>query len=182
MKENLTGFLNRKIMVAVACGMGATMMTTGPGHCESATQAANKPQVKPQVRIQAHAQTLPSFGGGGAAATDSGEEKSFRILTVKHIPARGVAYLFKDAEVIPTEIFVQPAGGGFGGQGGFGGGQGGFGGGQGGFGGGGGFGGQGGFGGGGLGGGGIGGGGGFGGGGGGGFGGQGGFGGGGFGF
>ncbi len=96
---------------------------------------------RPQVNTFTNRQTLPSFGGGGAAAADSGEEKSFRILTVKHIPARGVAALFKDTETIPTEIFVMPAGGGQGGQGGFGGGQGG--GGFGGQGGGGGFGGQG---------------------------------------
>ena len=101
---------------------------------------------RPQVNTFTNRQTLPSFGGGAAAAADTGEEKSFRILTVKHIPARGVAALFKDAEVIATEVFVQPAGGGggFGGQqggGGFGGG--GFGGQQGGGGfGGGGFGGQ----------------------------------------
>lgn len=87
---------------------------------------------RPTVNTFTNRQTLPSFGGGTAAASDSGEEKSFRILTVKHIPARGVAYLFQDTDVIPTEIFVMPAGGGQNGQqGGFGGGQqGGFGGGQ----------------------------------------------------
>jgi hypothetical protein len=30
---------------------------------------------------------------------------------VKHIPARGVASIFKEAEIISTEIFIVPAGG-----------------------------------------------------------------------
>lgn len=189
MKGSIKRFENLKEFMTVACAVAATLIVTGPGQCGVPTQEGHRAiplanaQSKPQITIQSHAQTLPSFGGGAAAA-DSGEEKSFRILTVKHIPARGVASLFKDTEIIPTEIFVQPAGGGFGGGfggnqgggfgGGFGGNQGGgfgggFGGNQGGFGGGfggnqGGFGGGGNFGGGGFGGGGIGGGGGFGGG------------------
>ncbi len=165
MKGNIKGFENLKEIMTVACAVTATLMVAGPGQCGAPTQnglrdfSLANAQSKPQIIIQSHAQTLPSFGGTAAAA-DTGEEKSFRILTVKHIPARGVASLFKDAEVIATEVFVQPAGGGFGGgfggqQGGFGGQQGGFGGGgfggqQGGFGGGGGMMGGGGFGGGGM--------------------------------
>ena len=143
MKGNIKGFENLKEIMTVACAVAATLMVAGPGQCGVPAQKGLRKfplanaQSKPQISIQSHAQTLPSFGGTAAAA-DTGEEKSFRILTVKHIPARGVASLFKDAEIIATEVFVQPAGGGFGG--GFGGQQGGFGGQQGGFGGG--FGGQ----------------------------------------
>lgn len=85
-------------------------------------------------------QTAPAFGGGADAG---GEEKTFRILTVKHVYVGGIAALFKGAGLIPTGPFVSPGsrggggnnqgGGGFGG-GGFGGGGGGFGGGGGGFG------------------------------------------------
>ena len=111
---------------------------------------------RPQVRNFANPQTAPAFGGGAAGGADAGgEEKSFRILIVKHVYAGGIAALFKGAGLVPTAPFVSPGyangggnqnggGGGFGGQGGqqggFGGqqGGGGFGGGGGGFGGGGG--------------------------------------------
>jgi hypothetical protein len=86
---------------------------------------------RPEVRNFANPQTVPAFGGGTAAAGDAGEEKSFRLLTVKHVYVGGVAALFKDVGVIRTESFVSPAyqggqggqGGGFGGMGGMGGGM-----------------------------------------------------------
>jgi hypothetical protein len=96
---------------------------------------------RPAVRNFANPQTAPAFGGGaaGGAATDS-EEKTFRILTVKHVYVGGIAGMFKGTGIIPTAPFVSPGfangGGGIGGKnqgggfgGGFGGQQGGFGGG-----------------------------------------------------
>jgi hypothetical protein len=111
---------------------------------------------RPRVQNFANPQAAPAFGAGAGAGADAGgEEKSFRLLTVKHVYVGGIAALFKEAKSIPTQPFVSPMtnsgfggqGGGFGGQGGGFGNQGGFGGGgfgnQGGFGGG--FGNQGGF-------------------------------------
>lgn len=84
-------------------------------------------------------QTAPAFGGGAAGGADAGgEEKTFRILIVKHVYAGGIAALFKEAGLIPTAPFVSPGSRNSGGQGGRGGQGGGFGGQQGG----GGFGGQ----------------------------------------
>lgn len=81
---------------------------------------------RPPVRNFVNPQTAPAFGAGAAGGADAGgEEKTFRILIVKHVYAGGVAALFKEAGLIPTGPFVSPgySGGGGGGQnGGFGGG------------------------------------------------------------
>ncbi len=73
----------------------------------------------------AQAQTAPAFGGTAKGNDAGGEEKSYRLLTVKHVYVGGIAALFKGSGVIPTGPFVSPGyangfqnqnGGGFGGN------------------------------------------------------------------
>jgi hypothetical protein len=114
--------------------LAAGLMTGCPASAQDASRGGDleKPFRMP-VRTELWAQTTPAFGGGAAAggATADGEEKTFRILTVKHVYVGGIAGMFKGTGVVSTAPFVSPgfANGGMGGRGGMMGGMGGFGGG-----------------------------------------------------
>jgi hypothetical protein len=110
--------------VPVAPAPGADVPPTGPVQPTNPfmpriPRTFNTPQFElvPQPEVIASAQTRPSVGGRAGGGADPNAGKDYHYIIVRHLYAGGIAQLFGNATVVPTDQFVSPAASGGGGSG-----------------------------------------------------------------
>ncbi len=67
---------------------------------DNETYVVEKRRVRGRARWQSSPQFSPALG----------EQKTFHLITVKHIYVGAIAHLFKGSGIISTEMFITPAG------------------------------------------------------------------------